>query len=596
MSESLPEVIVEIANSHDGNQNSFYEIIDEIVKFPYQNKSLKLQIFSAETIALKDYEWYETYKKITFNEIFWERLLDYIHKRKIKIWVDIFDIFGANIVIKKHKLIHGIKIQASVIENIEVRNLLRKLKNKKIQLILNISGYSILKIKNFLDDFRSIGFSNIILQIGFQKFPTKIEDTGLQKIKELKKIFPNSICIADHVDAADSISLDIPIFALSLGADLIEKHICLNRDNTKYDAFSSLNPSEFYELFEKIENFYKSKTGSFISKNEKDYLSKSIQIPISKSDIKTGSIISADDLIYRRSSQKGINFNEIKKIQSNFHITNQPISKNTSIKKTFFSKARIAVIVAGRMKSQRLKKKATLAMGEKSSIVWCLESCLKFPNIDKVILATSTLEEDLILKDYLPNDPRMFFFQGEPDDVISRYIEACRINEIDVIIRVTADCPFVSSEIATILLREHFAKGADYTAPLEFAVGTNCEIINLNALEKVIKYMGKAQLSEYMTWYFQNNPKFFKLNLVHLPNTLIRDYRLTLDFKEDLQMFERMLSELKKNDLEVNLSNIYKILDENPNIVKINSHIKLKYKTDKNLISRLNMETKIISK
>jgi len=61
-------------------------------------------------------------------------------------------------------------------------------------------------------------------------------------------------------------------------------------------------------------------------------------------------------------------------------------------------------------------------------------------------------------------------------------------------------------------------------------------------------------------------------------------------------MFERMLSELKKNDLEVNLSNIYKILDENPNIVKINSHIKLKYKTDKNLISRLNMETKIISK
>jgi N,N'-diacetyllegionaminate synthase len=47
-----------------------------------------------------------------------------------------------------------------------------------------------------------------------------------------------------------------------------------------------------------------------------------------------------------------------------------------------------------------------------------------------------------------------------------------------------------------------------------------------------------------MTWYFRNNPDHFKLNIVSLPEAYVRNYRLTLDYAEDLEMFEALFSKL----------------------------------------------------
>ena len=156
-------------------------------------------------------------------------------------------------------------------------------------------------------------------------------------------------------------------------------------------------------------------------------------------------------------------------------------------------------------------------------------------------MATSDLLEDSELEDTIKYNNKLKIFKGDPDDVISRYIGACNKYKIDTIIRITADCPFISNEIAEILLKDHFKKGADYTAAKDFAVGTSCEIISKSALDAVIEYVGVADLSEYMTWYFQNNKDIFKINIVNLPDHLVRDYRLTLDYQEDLDMFEAFI-------------------------------------------------------
>ena len=49
-----------------------------------------------------------------------------------------------------------------------------------------------------------------------------------------------------------------------------------------------------------------------------------------------------------------------------------------------------------------------------------------------------------------------------------------------------------------------------------------------------------------MTFYFLNNPKYFKLNIVDLPKIFIRNYRLTLDYKEDLEMFNKLFTKLNQ--------------------------------------------------
>jgi N,N'-diacetyllegionaminate synthase len=185
------------------------------------------------------------------------------------------------------------------------------------------------------------------------------------------------------------------------------------------------------------------------------------------------------------------------------------------------------------------------------------------------------------------------FWRGDPDDVIQRYLGACQEYGIDVIVRATADCPVVSPEIAEMLLDHHFRTGADYTAAREVAVGTGCEIYSTEALRRVIKYLGKAEHSEYMTWYLRNNQDIFKVEFVDLPIEMVRDYRLTLDYPEDLEMFNQLYTALEKKQSTPSLLNIFTILDENQSISGVNSHVTLRYKTDTELINTLNRVTKI---
>ena len=156
----------------------------------------------------------------------------------------------------------------------------------------------------------------------------------------------------------------------------------------------------------------------------------------------------------------------------------------------------------------------------------------------------------------------------------------------------TADCCLISPEITKILIKSHFESGADYTAAREFAVGTSPEIYNYEALKRVIKYKGNAKHSEYMTWYMKNNSEIFKVNIIDLPTELIRDYRLTLDYNEDLEMFSRLYEKINELNLSPNLYNVFKILDEYPEIPIINNHLELKYQTDQELIKKLNINTK----
>lgn len=346
------------------------------------------------------------------------------------------------------------------------------------------------------------------------------------------------------------------------------------------------------KILKEIVKVWKSYSSRFIPLTEKIYLEKTIEKPIIRNKINPGQIVSKDDLIFRRTNKIGITIKKVNEMQSNFYILNKELNKYSTLNVEDFKKAKIGVIVAVRMKSSRLKNKAILPIFGVPSIERCLQNCLKFKFVNDVILATSIVSEDNILKNYTLGG-KVKFWKGDPDDVISRYLTACEKYSIDVVIRLTGDCPVVSPEISELLLKSHFEQGADYTAANKYAVGSSCEIYNVEALKRVIFYLGKANYSEYMTWYLINNPEIFKNNIVDLPDTLVRNYRLTLDYEEDLKMFNLLFQKLKQYNYEPNLLNIFKVLDNHPEIVNVNSHLTLRYKTDKNLIKKLNKVTRI---
>ncbi|MFM7595764.1 MAG: hypothetical protein ACKO4Y_06250, partial [Flavobacteriales bacterium] len=85
-----------------------------------------------------------------------------------------------------------------------------------------------------------------------------------------------------------------------------------------------------------------------------------------------------------------------------------------------------------------------------------------------------------------------------------------------------------------------------------------------------------------------------RIHKVDLPVLFVRPYRLTLDYEEDLTLFNEIHKVvLPLAGAEYTLRDVISYLDHHPEIASINSHLTLKYKTDQALIDLLNEKTKI---
>ncbi|OGH59391.1 MAG: hypothetical protein A2725_01010 [Candidatus Magasanikbacteria bacterium RIFCSPHIGHO2_01_FULL_33_34] len=597
--------ILELANVHGGDKEHLLSLINEFSEFE-GNFGMKFQPFKYDEIATKDFEWYPVYEELFFTLDEWKEV--FIEAKKTKdIWIDVFDIYSVEVIKDNLSDIYGLKFQTSVLDNRKLFTALSKLDLSRLKVVVNVAGHRIEDIRNYAERIKNeLKPQELIVQVGFQGYPTKLEDSGLNKIKIIKDKLNYRISFTEHLDPNDEESIRLPVVAVLFGADIIEKHIRHSSLETKYDFQSSIKIDMYRKYIEllkennNLETFLNEKEKTlllpsipFVNENEKEYLYKSKQKPLAGHNLEAGQLLSLqDDLSFKRSPATGITIDKIEELVRSFCILDKNKQENEGFEERDFRKAKIATIIACRMKSTRLPKKAILPIGDISSIELCIKHTLQFENVDEVILATSTEDEDAILEKYTYSD-EVIFHKGHPDDVIERYLGVAEKRGIDVVVRVTGDMQYISNDIAQILLKSHFETGADYTNAREAAIGANLEIMNVRAMRKIKKYFPSADYSEYMSYYFWNNPDYFKLNFVDLPKDLIRGYRLTLDYPEDLEMFKKIEEYFQQTGEEYSIKELFNYLDNNPEVAKINANCTLKYKTDPELIKTLKEKTTI---
>jgi len=233
------------------------------------------------------------------------------------------------------------------------------------------------------------------------------------------------------------------------------------------------------------------------------------------------------------------------------------------------------IIIQARTGSSRLPNKAFLPIGDRASLAWCIGQCKKMEGIDKIILATTRREEDKKLKRFCYGD-NMHFYQGRRDDLIARHYGAAQRYGIDTIVRVTGDSPVFCPEMGEYLLKNHLENKADYTEALEIVPGTSCQIWSYNAFEKLTEMNIGQQYTEHMSFFVLQNPDKFKIVKVKFIPSCFRKYRLTLDYPEDLEMFNALFKTMEGTGIDMNqfcLQNIYDCLEKHPEISSINQHL-----------------------
>ena len=324
--KNKPYLIAEIASAHYGNKENIYKL----VKHAYKSKfdAIKLQIFNTDNFVSKYNSNYKILKKLEFNYIEWQKIINPLKIYKNDWIAEIFD-YESLIFCESLDFFNIYKISASCFYEKRIIDYILKL-NKNI--IISVGGINFKEIK-LISNKLSKKDINFCLMLGHQNFPTQICDLNLNKIRFLKQNLKCSVGYADHVNANKLLSsFSIPILAYFCGADIIEKHINIDRKLKKNDYYSSLNLDEFKSFVEYMHTHSKSigEKSYKLSKSELQYNAFSKKYLVALRALNIGDKIKESNISFKRVNEIGINENQYKKLKNK--LLNKKIKKDQIIR------------------------------------------------------------------------------------------------------------------------------------------------------------------------------------------------------------------------------------------------------------------------
>ena len=127
---------------------------------------------------------------------------------------------------------------------------------------------------------------------------------------------------------------------------------------------------------------------------------------------------------------------------------------------------KIGAVIQARTSSTRLPgkilKELPFASGT-TVLQQVIKRLRKSANLDDIIIATTTESKDwAIIK--IAKGEGVKWFRGSKNDVLSRYYFSAKENSLDIIVRITSDCPCIDPALVTSLIKKHMRSKADYTS------------------------------------------------------------------------------------------------------------------------------------
>ena len=232
-----------------------------------------------------------------------------------------------------------------------------------------------------------------------------------------------------------------------------------------------------------------------------------------------------------------------------------------------------SIIIQARTGSHRLPKKVLTSI-ERKPMIWHVINRLKKVNrVDQIILATTRKKEDERLIQ-IANDCGIEIFHGKANDVLDRYYNCALEFNADPIIRITADCPLIDYEIINKMLKFFKSNQFDYVCnnlPPTFPDGLDVEIFSFKSLKKSFEKAKLKSEHEHVTPFIRKNKNNFKIYNYKNKKDLSK-YRFTVDEKEDLKFIRKIFTKFQPQT-NIVLKDILKVLDKNPELLKINNGI-----------------------
>ena len=297
-------IIAEAGVNHNGDIRLAKKLIDEACNAGAD--AVKFQTFKAEKLVCKSAEkakyqlettdgnetQFDMLKKFELSDLMHRELMDYASKRGIKFLSTPFDTDSLRYLVELG--IDIIKLPSGEVTNYP---LLVAAAETGLSIILSTGMSDMSEVETAVDVLKSAGAKDITLLHCNTQYPTPCYDVNLKAMDALKAIKGVKVGYSDH-----TLGIEVPIAAVALGAEVIEKHFTLDKNMDGPDHKASLEPDELKAMVSAIRNIEKSlgdgiKVPSVSEIDNREIVRKSI---VALKNIKKGDVFTIDNITTKR--------------------------------------------------------------------------------------------------------------------------------------------------------------------------------------------------------------------------------------------------------------------------------------------------------
>lgn len=236
----------------------------------------------------------------------------------------------------------------------------------------------------------------------------------------------------------------------------------------------------------------------------------------------------------------------------------------------------VGIITQARTTSTRLPRKVLLEAAGETMLAHHLER-LSVSGLP-VFVATTTNAADEEIVD-IAVSKSVSYYRGSESDVLSRFHECASVNTLDVVVRVTADCPLIDGKLISAAVTD-FLQADDTmlylsnTLKRTFPRGFDFEVFSASALADAHAHATELPQREHVTPYLYAETG----GRMHVRNIAWKDnksgYRVTLDTADDLTLIRSLIEDFDAH--QMSCAEIIALLDENHELAAISRHLEKK--------------------
>jgi len=227
----------------------------------------------------------------------------------------------------------------------------------------------------------------------------------------------------------------------------------------------------------------------------------------------------------------------------------------------------VSIIIQARLGSTRFPGKVLAKLANGESVLGYLVKRLSTCRLaNKVIVATTTSPKDDKLEEWL-KQREIYYFRGSEENCLGRFYQTCRQFKVNIIVRITSDCPLVIPEVVDEMIRYYLDNQdhLDYLSNRQktnFPEGVDVEIFSFKILADANRNTTNQEEREHINYYFLKRSSDYRINYFnHDSEGNYSNYKLSVDKPDELNQIRKLFEE-KELPFNFSMKQLFIALDK----------------------------------